>query len=188
MRFFPEFEIGIVNGWIPFGLYFLGLMLSILPYSKEARIWLIQNPVNRGRKILLFVRGVGQVSMVAYILMMIFTPLDIHSFAFLPGALIFFSGWFMEISALHSFRNAPLGQPVAAGPYRVSRNPQWVGLFLVLLGSAVAAGVLLYIAMVLVVGVIYHIQILDEEALCIQKFGDSYRAYMNRIPRYLLFL
>jgi protein-S-isoprenylcysteine O-methyltransferase Ste14 len=187
MKILPEFELGILNGWIPLGMYFLGLMLSILPYSQEARIWLFQNPVNRGRKILLFVRRIGQVSMVAYMLMMIFTPLSFYLPAFLPGALIFFSGWIMEISALYYFRRTPLGQPVVAGPYRISRNPQWVGLFLVLLGSAIAAGVWLYIAMVLAVGVIYHIQILDEEALCIQKFGDSFRAYMSRIPRYLLF-
>jgi protein-S-isoprenylcysteine O-methyltransferase Ste14 len=187
MKILPEFGLGIGNGWIPLGLYFLGLMLSILPYSQEARVWLFQNPVNRGRKILMFFRGVGQISMMAYILMMIFTPLDFYTFTFLPGALIFFSGWFMEISALYYFRIAPLGQPVAAGPYRISRNPQWVGLFLVLLGSAFAVGVWLYIAMVLAVGVIYHIQILDEEALCLQKFGESFRAYMNRIPRYLLF-
>jgi len=187
MKILPEFRLGIVNGWIPLGLYFLALILSILPYSQEARIWLFQNPVNRGQKILLFIRRLGQFSMMAYILMMIFTPLNFHLFVFLLGVLIFFSGLFLEISALRSFRMAPVGQPVVVGPYRISRNPQWVGLFLVLLGSAVAAGIWLFIVMVLVVGVIYHIQILDEEASCIQKFGETYRSYMERIPRYFLF-
>jgi protein-S-isoprenylcysteine O-methyltransferase Ste14 len=187
VKILPEFRLGIFNGWISFGLYFLGLMLSILPYSKEARIWLFQNPVNRDRKALLFVRRFGQLSMVAYILMMVFTPMDFHLPMFLPGALIFFSGLILEISALHSFRIAPPGQPVMAGPYRMSRNPQWVGLFLVLFGSAIAAGVWLYVLMVLIVGVIYHIQILDEEALCIEKFGERYRSYMRKIPRYFLF-
>ncbi|MGD0806119.1 MAG: methyltransferase [Anaerolineales bacterium] len=186
MKILPEFRLGIGNGWIPLGLYFLALILSILPYSQEARIWLFQNPVNRGQKSLLFIRRLGQFSMMAYILMMIFTPLNFHLFAFLLGALIFFSGLFLEISALRSFRKAPVDQPVVAGPYRVSRNPQWVGLFLVLLGSAIASGVWLYIMMVLGVGIIYHIQILDEEALCLQKFGESYRSYMKQIPRYFM--
>ncbi len=57
-----------------------------------------------------------------------------------------------------------------------------------LLGSAIAAGIWLYIGLVGLVGLIYHIQILDEEAACIQKYGASYREYMNRIPRYFLFL
>jgi len=42
--------------------------------------------------------------------------------------------------------------------------------------------------MVVIVGLIYHIQILDEEATCIKKYGESYRGYMKRIPRYFLFL
>jgi hypothetical protein len=188
MKFLPEFRIGIVNGWIPLGLYFLVLILSLLPYSKETRTWLFNNPVDRSKKILLWIRGFGQLTMVAFILMMIATPLDFHLTIFLPGALVCLAGLIMEISALHCFRITPLGRPVVAGPYRISRNPQWAGLFLVLLGSALAAGVWLYILMVLTVGVIYHIQILAEEELCIQKFGESYRSYMKQIPRYFLFI
>jgi protein-S-isoprenylcysteine O-methyltransferase Ste14 len=92
------------------------------------------------------------------------------------------------MSALYFFRKTPVGQPVINGPYRASRNPQWLGLFLVLLGSAIAVGIWLYIGIVAVVGVIYHIQILDEEKACIQKYGASYHDYMKRIPRYFLFL
>jgi protein-S-isoprenylcysteine O-methyltransferase Ste14 len=92
------------------------------------------------------------------------------------------------MNALHYFRITPLRQPVVRGPYRISRNPQWLGLFLVLLGSAIATGIWLYIGMVIIVGFIYHIQILDEEAACIEKYGDSYREYIKRIPRYFLFL
>jgi hypothetical protein len=188
MKMFPEFRIGFFNGWIPLGVYFLGLVLSILPYSREARIWLFQNPVNRGNKRLLVIRSFGQLTMVAFILMMIATPLTVRLPAFAAGTALFLAGWIMEISGLYFFRVAPPGWPVAAGPYRISRNPQWVGLFLVLLGSALAAGVWLYIVMVLMAGVSYHIQILDEEALCIRRFGESYLSYMEKIPRYFLFV
>jgi protein-S-isoprenylcysteine O-methyltransferase Ste14 len=81
-----------------------------------------------------------------------------------------------------------VSQPAENGPYRVSRNPQWLGLFFVLLGSAISVGVWLYIGLVVLVGIIYHKQILDEEKACIKKYGDSYREYMERIPRYFLFL
>jgi hypothetical protein len=60
MKILPAFTLGIGNGWIPLGLYFLALILSIMPYSQEARIWLFQNPVNRGQKMLLFIRRVGR--------------------------------------------------------------------------------------------------------------------------------
>jgi protein-S-isoprenylcysteine O-methyltransferase Ste14 len=92
------------------------------------------------------------------------------------------------MSALYYFRRTPVGRPVVKGPYRFSRNPQWVGLFLVLLGSAIAAGIWLYIGIIAIVGIIYHIQILGEETVCMKKYGESYLKYKNHTPRYFLFL
>ena len=120
--------------------------------------------------------------------MMMLTPLKIDNPIFLVGTAIYSVGYLFEMSALHYFRITPIDQPVLGGPYHVSRNPQWLGLFLVLLGSAIATMIWLYIGMVVIVGFIYHIQILDEEAACIKKYGEGYREYMKRIPRYFLFL
>jgi protein-S-isoprenylcysteine O-methyltransferase Ste14 len=119
--------------------------------------------------------------------MMIFTPLKVNNPIFLVGAGVFSIGFVLVMSALYYFRSTSVDEPVVKGPYRVSRNPQWLGLFLALLGSAIATKVRLYIGMVVIAGIIYHIQILDEETACIEKYGESYREYMNRIPRYLLF-
>jgi protein-S-isoprenylcysteine O-methyltransferase Ste14 len=188
MKILPEFQIGILNGWIPLLLYFLGLFLSVSHYSKDSRLWLFNNPKDESKRVLVFIRLCGQLAMVAYIVMMIFTPLRINNPIFLIGAAIYAIGYIFEMSALYYFRITPLSQPVLGGPYRISRNPQWLGLFLVLLGSAIAARIWLYIGMVIIVGFIYHIQILDEEAACIEKYGDSYREYKKRIPRYFLFL
>jgi protein-S-isoprenylcysteine O-methyltransferase Ste14 len=126
--------------------------------------------------------------MVALIVMMIFTPLKLNSPLLFAGAGVYAIGYVFVMSALYFFRKTPVGQPVVNGPYRISRNPQWVGLFLVLSGSAIATGVWLYIAMIILVGFIYHIQILDEETACINKYGISYREYMTRIPRYVFFI
>ena len=103
------------------------------------------------------------------------------------GAVVYAIGYVFVMSALYFFRKAPIGQPVVNGPYSKSRNPQWVGLFLVFIGSAFATGVWLYITMIIVVGFIYHIQILDEEEVCLKRYGKPYRAYMERVPRYFLF-
>jgi len=187
MKILPELQIGILNGWLPLVLYFIGLIVSVSCYSKEARIWLFNNPKDEKKTVLMIIRLSGQLAMVAMILMMVFTPLDIHKPIFLGGAVIYAMGFILEMSALYYFRKTLVGQPVVEGPYRFSRNPQWLGLFLVLLGSVIAAGIWLYIGIVTMVGVIYHIQILDEETACILKYGDSYRQYMRRIPRYFRF-
>jgi protein-S-isoprenylcysteine O-methyltransferase Ste14 len=188
MKLFPELQIGIMNGWIPLLLYFIGLIISVALYSKESRLWLFNNPKDESKRVFVFIRLCGQLAMIVYIVMMIFTPLHINNPIFFIGAVIYAIGYTFEMSALHYFRITPLRQPVVGGPYRISRNPQWLGLFLVLFGSAIAARIWLYIGMVIIVGFIYHIQILDEEAACIEKYGDRYRQYMSRIPRYFLFL
>ena len=188
MNIFPDFQIGIMNGWIPLVIYFIGLIMSVSLYSEESRIWLFNNPKDKNKGILMLLRIFGQLAMMACIIMMVFTPLKIGNPVFLVGATIFFIGFILEMSALYYFRKTSVGQPVINGPYRASRNPQWLGLFLALLGSAIAVGIWLLIVIVVVVGVIYHIQILDEEKACIKKYGESYGEYMKRIPRYFLFL
>ncbi len=188
MDLLPELHVGILNGWIPLIIYVIGLILSVSLYSKEARIWLFNNPKDRNKGVLMFIRLLGQLTMVAYILMMIFTPMRVGNSVFLIGAAVYSIGFVFEMSALYYFRRTPVHQPVVKGPYRVSRNPQWLGLLLVLLGSAIATGIWLYIGMVVVVSIIYHIQILDEEAACTKKYGKSYREYMEHVPRYILFL
>ena len=188
MDVLPEFHVGMLNGWVPLTLYFVGLILSVSLYSKEARIWLFSNPKDATKGVLMSLRLFGQFAMMAYIVMMIFTPLKTNNPIFLVGAGVYSIGLVSEISALYYFRSTPAGQPVMKGPYRISRNPQWIGLLSVLLGSAIATGIWLYIVMVVSVSIIYHIQILDEEKACLSKFGASYREYMERIPRYFLFL
>ena len=187
MKILPEFRFGLLDGWLPLALYFLVFLVSLLPYSRETREWLFQNPVNKSKPLFLALRSIGQVTVFAFILLMIATPLADEPAVWLPGAALFLAGVALVVSALDAFRRTPLGQPVANGPYRISRNPQWVGLFLVLLGSAVMAGVWIYLAMLLAVAAVYHIQILDEEALCLEKIGEKYRDYLKRVPRYLLF-
>lgn len=33
-----------------------------------------------------------------------------------------------------------------------------------------------------------HMSILAEEEVCLERYGEPYRAYMQRIPRYFLFI
>lgn len=187
MTLLPEFQLGLLNGWLPLLLYFIGFILSVSSYSKESRVWLFNNPRDPGNKTLSLFRFIGQLMMVAFIVMMVLTPLKLNTPILFAGAVVYAIGYVFVMSALNFFRKAPIGQPVVNGPYSKSRNPQWVGLFLVFLGSAFATGVWLYIAMIILVGFIYHIQILDEETACINRYGSSYREYMARIPRYLFF-
>jgi protein-S-isoprenylcysteine O-methyltransferase Ste14 len=184
----PDFKIGLLNGWLPLMLYVVGFLLALLPFSRRARTKLFQDPKYDMSVSIRFVRFVGQAGVLAYIGMMLFTPLTSDVPTFLVGAFIYTAGYGTVIIGLHYFKRTPVDQTVVAGPYRVSRNPQWVGLVLVLIGAAAMTGVWLHVGILLAVVIIYHVQILAEEQACLEQFGPGFQAYMDKVPRYFWFL
>jgi protein-S-isoprenylcysteine O-methyltransferase Ste14 len=75
---------------------------------------------------------------------------------------------------------------VTSGPYRISRNPGYLGLTLVYTGATVATGKLW--ALVPLVGALVVIDrgvIAREERYLERKFGDEYRSYRARVRRWL---
>jgi protein-S-isoprenylcysteine O-methyltransferase Ste14 len=87
--------------------------------------------------------------------------------------------------SLHDFRSAPVDQPVTTGTYRVTRNPQWIGLVLVYLGATLAVATWFHLALLTVIVITYHYQILLEESVCGRFYGDKYKAYLQQVPRYV---
>ena len=75
---------------------------------------------------------------------------------------------------------------VAAGPYRLSRNPIYIGMFLVEAGLAVVLDDLwLLIMLVPFWLVIRYGVIAREEAYLERKFGEAYLGYKSRTRRWL---
>lgn len=77
-------------------------------------------------------------------------------------------------------------QLVTAGLYRYTRNPMYVGMLVMLLGWAIYLGSISpLLVLPLFIWVINTQQILPEEALLTEKFGASYQAYLQSVPRWL---
>jgi protein-S-isoprenylcysteine O-methyltransferase Ste14 len=86
--------------------------------------------------------------------------------------------------------NVPTNRPtitiVEAGPYRFTRNPIYIGMFLGLVGLAIAFDSLwLLLALVLFALVIRFGVVAREEAYLERKFGEAYRHYRSRVRRWL---
>ncbi|MQX17710.1 isoprenylcysteine carboxylmethyltransferase family protein [Sinorhizobium terangae] len=126
----------------------------------------------------------------------------VHPLPFLPaavpagwlGAIVFLTGLALLIWAATTFRRAgthvPTTQPtttiVEEGPYRFSRNPIYIGMFLGLIGLAVGFDSLwLLILLVPFYFVIRYLVVAREEAYLERKFGDAYRGYRSRVRRWL---
>ena len=75
---------------------------------------------------------------------------------------------------------------VVSGLYRFTRNPMYLGLFLILSGIAVFLGSLANIAvLVAFVAYITIFQIKPEELRLSALFGSDYDEYMKRVRRWL---
>ncbi|ACP26478.1 hypothetical protein NGR_c27290 [Sinorhizobium fredii NGR234] len=114
--------------------------------------------------------------------------------AFWLGAIVFLAGLALLIWAATTFRGAgthiqtvePTTTIVEEGPYRYSRNPIYIGMFLGLIGLAIGFDSLwLFILLVPFYFVIRHGVVAREEAYLERKFGDVYRTYRTRVRRWL---
>jgi protein-S-isoprenylcysteine O-methyltransferase Ste14 len=76
------------------------------------------------------------------------------------------------------------GQTLAVrGPYAFTRNPLYVGSFLIGIGAAIAGGRWVFVAALLVFFFwIYGKTAVKEERELERRFGDSYRHYAASVP------
>jgi protein-S-isoprenylcysteine O-methyltransferase Ste14 len=74
---------------------------------------------------------------------------------------------------------------VTSGPYRYSRNPQYVTYFLLLFGYALLGRTPLAWIALAEYWVVVHLIVLIEEEHLERRFGDVYRDYKRRTPRYV---
>jgi protein-S-isoprenylcysteine O-methyltransferase Ste14 len=178
-------RIGWFNGWIPLCLLVLvqGLALLAVPKSVATRLFDRSQWDSRQKAW----TALGKVFSAACLVLLVLTPLKIGSTAFLIGSLLYLLGLVGLVVTIIHFRDTPLDRPATTGPYKVSRHPQIVTLFVLFLGMCLTTGSWIALAMLLASRVLQHFSILAEEQACLAQYGESYRAYMQRVPRYLLF-
>ena len=93
----------------------------------------------------------------------------------------------ISVVAFRSMRKAMCidpGKLTTAGPYRWSRNPQYVGWFLFLLGFALNDWSLWCLAALIAIAISLHLLVLVEEEHLIRTFGEQYVEFCRRVPRY----
>lgn len=75
---------------------------------------------------------------------------------------------------------------VTDGPYRYTRNPMYLGMLIILSGWGIYLGSLGPLLLLpLFVLTLTVQQIIPEEKMLAEKFGERYRAYTKRVPRWL---
>jgi protein-S-isoprenylcysteine O-methyltransferase Ste14 len=82
--------------------------------------------------------------------------------------------------------NLPTTTIVESGPYRFTRNPIYLGMFLGLIGLAIAFDNLWLMMMLVPFALVIRYGVVArEEAYLERKFGDVYGGYRSRVRRWL---
>jgi protein-S-isoprenylcysteine O-methyltransferase Ste14 len=181
MSLIPAFELGLWNAWIftlpiiiisIFGPKILGKRASeeVSSFTKK-------------------VRTISNLSSLVILLPFaysIFLPLKLNTIWFVTGLLIYLLAMFFLITGLLNFATAPSNELVTRGVYRISRNPGYLGLVLVniSIGIACFSWVFLLVAIANFLLLRYYVVVVEEPFL-IEKYGDTYKEYMNRTPRWI---
>lgn len=126
--------------------------------------------------------------------------IDLWNFDFegqiLSTVLVFIVGVVIVIVGGYQFRKAsttvnPLqleksSQLVTNGIYRFSRNPMYVGFLLILLAWALFLGsAIAFLLLPVFLALITKVQILPEESMLEEIFGEEYINYKKRVRRWI---
>lgn len=103
--------------------------------------------------------------------------------AFAIGA---WAAWTMVRAKTHVDPYQPTTAIVTSGPFRFTRNPLYLSMTIVYIGTALWIGsTTAYLFLPLVFIVLYFGVIRREERYLESKFGDEYRAYRAHVRRWL---
>jgi protein-S-isoprenylcysteine O-methyltransferase Ste14 len=187
MQFLPRLSLGLANHWILLAIYAAALMIAVSSLGKDKREWLFADPKEQIHGVKKLLLRIGQAIAFLVIVLEALTPMfRAPTYLTLMGLGLYLAGTSFVVLSIGYFGRAANGKPATDGPYRFSRNPQWVGLFAALLGIAISSGSWLLVLLLGAVGAIYHIQILEEERACQAEFGQRYEEYKRAVPRYLV--
>lgn len=80
----------------------------------------------------------------------------------------------------------PASTLIAAGLYRWSRNPMYLGMAVAAAGVAVFfEGIVALVFLTIVIVILDRVVIAREEAYLLRRFGDDYEAYRRQVRRWL---
>ena len=117
----------------------------------------------------------------------IFLPLKLGTTWFYVGFPIALVGLIMLLTVWVSFATTPFDdEPITTGLYRYSRHPMYLTSFLMDIGISIACASWLFLVLSIASVLFAHIRFAGfEERLCLEKYGDAYREYMDRTPRWI---
>lgn len=184
MSITPVVEIGLWNAWIFMLLVLLPLPLVVLfrkgVFKKTASIHasILTGTEN---KIFIF----SKIIMLSIFIYSIFLPLQLGTIWFSIGLPIYLFGLILQTIAWVNVATSPVDKPVTKGLYRYSRHPMYVNIPLIFIGMGIASASWLFLLLSIILIITHFYNAIPEERECLEAYGNAYREYMDRTPRWI---
>jgi protein-S-isoprenylcysteine O-methyltransferase Ste14 len=182
MTLVPAFEIGVWNAWI-FVIPMLIISLSDMRVtaareSKQSGNFELTGKEKR------IVNAVFLPMIVSFIYA-VCLPLRLGTAWLYSGVVVYLFGVAFSIVAVLNFATSPKDKVITKGVYSISRNPMYIGLILMQIGLGIICSSWLYLLLTLVLLILLNENLSAEERYCLYRYGDSYREYRNKTPRWI---
>jgi protein-S-isoprenylcysteine O-methyltransferase Ste14 len=184
MSLIPAFEIGVWNAWIFMVWLIIPIFLeplNLIPKGREEGHDLTAE-FNRTQKVALISSHIMYLLVILY---SIFVPLQLGTVWFYVGLPIYLLGLIPQAMVWVGFATTPVDKLVTGGVYRYSRHPMQITLFPLLLGVGIATASWVFVLLSIVFLVLPILWLDAEESHCLKFYGDAYREYMERTPRWI---
>jgi protein-S-isoprenylcysteine O-methyltransferase Ste14 len=181
MSLIPVFEIGVWNAWI-FMLFQLLLYVPLMLFAKE-QTKEMESPHGGSAR---WLYPIITILWVIAIIYSIFVPLRLGTVWFYVGLPVFILGFIGQSAVCASVCATRVSEkPLTAGIYHFSRHPYYVTQLVMFIGVGVASASWLLLLFAVVYSYLHFIMAGPEENQCLEKYGDAYRKYMSRTPKWI---
>ena len=184
MSLIPAFEIGVWNAWLFMSSFWLQWLTVSLAGKRVSQRTGHPTDMKRSQSD----RRVGRAAMVTWLIATIysiFLPLQLGTIWFYVGLGVFLSGLIILIIATLNFARSPLDKPITGGLYRYSRHPMYLSMLFIYIGTSLASASWLFLLLTIATFAMIRPEMALEERYCLEKYGDAYRKYMDKTPRWL---
>jgi protein-S-isoprenylcysteine O-methyltransferase Ste14 len=185
MSLTPAFDIGIWNAWIFMLCYLLTLPLMRLLNKDALEKSDVAAPKQLYSKTENGIVFFYQNSFLLAFIYSIFLPLKLGTAWFYAGLPICLIGFVLLLMGFMNFATAPLGEPLTGGLFRYSRHPTYLTQIIFFIGIGIATASWVFLLFTVLRTISSLMLATPEERACLEKYGDTYREYMKRTPRWL---
>ena len=187
MSFIPTFKIGLWNAWIFLVLLIFPSFIVPLINKEKWEKWAEGDPswseMGKAQKTVFVITHM--IILPLTLIYSIFLPLKLGTWWFIAGLIIFIPAFLIILLFINLYLTAPPEKPITKSIYAFSRHPGYLSFFLgcVSIGIACASWVFLLCAIIWII--VWNNGIVFEERILIKKYGNAYKEYMDRTPRWI---